>query len=254
MIFDPETKALYTDSGAFIKRVFCPRQLHVEDLEVAVTGREVRTCAACEDEVHDLESFTEDALVAAVAANPTLCVFAVDIQNVVRVVRTGRQVNLGHAWSERRPQRLLRTIHTVRDVDEIERLAGAGVQLLIQAVTYDNAIREKVEVWRRRVTGELLVNTDYRFNPSREDDQWEVEIPWHHYRGTYPKGPLAAYIVPPDIKVGEAVYLEDLIEDVVAVVNDAQDFADRRTSAEAVWNGKFFELHAAYRRPMPVCG
>ncbi len=54
------------------------------------------------------------------------------------------------------------------------------------------------------------------------------------------KSPFAAYLVPSSIKKGERVILEDLIEDYVG--KSWQGNSYRLLSAEAVWNGKKFEI------------
>jgi hypothetical protein len=49
------------------------------------------------------------------------------------------------------------------------------------------------------------------------------------------------YLIPPDIDLGERVFLEDLIEDFVGAVWN-QGNAYRLKSCEAIWNGKAFEI------------
>lgn len=61
-----------------------------------------------------------------------------------------------------------------------------------------------------------------------------------YYPYNFPN-PFAAYLVPPDIAVGEQVWLEDLIEDVVAVWGN-QGYRPRLDAAAAVWNGTEFEI------------
>jgi hypothetical protein len=46
------------------------------------------------------------------------------------------------------------------------------------------------------------------------------------------KRPYAAYLIPPDIKVNEKVFIADLIEEVT------YDYISRLESCEAVWDGK----------------
>ncbi len=48
------------------------------------------------------------------------------------------------------------------------------------------------------------------------------------------------YLVPVDIKVGERVVLEDLIEDYIG--SYINDIPYRLKQCEAVWNGKDFDI------------
>jgi hypothetical protein len=58
--------------------------------------------------------------------------------------------------------------------------------------------------------------------------------------------PFAAYLLPPDIVVGEIVILEDLIEDIVGARHKMHTY--RLASAEAMWNGERFVIsHDSYR-------
>lgn len=72
MKFSPQTKTLYTESGERIKTLFCPLRLHWEQLHPQ-TASPHRTCAACERSVLDTAQLTEAEVVAAVRADPTVC-------------------------------------------------------------------------------------------------------------------------------------------------------------------------------------
>ena len=52
---------------------------------------------------------------------------------------------------------------------------------------------------------------------------------------------IAAYLLPPDIKKGERVWLEDVIEDIVAKSWN-QGVTSRLHAAKAIWNGEDFEI------------
>ncbi|HEL5321092.1 TPA: hypothetical protein UOJ11_000736 [Stenotrophomonas maltophilia] len=64
------------------------------------------------------------------------------------------------------------------------------------------------------------------------------------FRDYYPykfPNPFAAYLIPHGLEPGATVWLEDLIEDVVAVWGN-QGYHPRLACGPAVWNGKDFEI------------
>ena len=61
-----------------------------------------------------------------------------------------------------------------------------------------------------------------------------------YYPYSFPS-PFAAYLIPRDIKIGEKVFLEDLIEDYIGASWNQGD-TYRLESCEAVWNGKDFDI------------
>ena len=64
-------------------------------------------------------------------------------------------------------------------------------------------------------------------------------IPYRYYYQYKFPSPFAAYLVPPDIAEEEAVWLKDVIEDIVAVFGN-QGWHPRLESSEAIWiNGEF---------------
>lgn len=133
----------------------------------------------------------------------------------------------------------LRTIKTARDKESINAAARSGFFPLVKQVIPSPKIRSKYAVIQSRSTGEIRVSGDFRCLESGEDD--EVVIPFTSYYPYSFPAPFAAYLIPPDITVGERVFLEDLIEDVVGVTWN-QGSAYRLQSCVAVWNGKDFEL------------
>ncbi len=61
----------------------------------------------------------------------------------------------------------------------------------------------------------------------------------YYYPYQFPS-PFAAYLIPSDLKVGERVILDDLIEDIVGASHSEGTY--RIDSAEAIWNGEKFEV------------
>jgi hypothetical protein len=72
----------------------------------------------------------------------------------------------------------------------------------------------------------------------------------------YPKGelktnlPFACYLLPLNLKIGEIVLIEEVIEELVGGYWNQGDVL-RYESCLAIWNGKSFEYD--YVKPPPVC-
>jgi hypothetical protein len=130
----------------------------------------------------------------------------------------------------------LRVIETARTLKEINTAAKEGYRPLVKPVIPSKEIHQMVGVFQHRVTGEIELSGDVR---GRLGEDYECVIP---YRTFYPykfPSPYAAYLVPPNISEGEAVWLKDVIEDIVAVFGN-QGWHPRLESSEAVWlNGEF---------------
>lgn len=63
-----------------------------------------------------------------------------------------------------------------------------------------------------------------------------------HYYPYHFASPFAAYLVPPDLAIGERVWMEDVIEDIVAAWGN-QGCRLRLKYCEATWDGKEFIIH-----------
>ena len=129
-----------------------------------------------------------------------------------------------------------RIIKTARTEDEINEAARHGLRPLVQPVKPGTDIHACVAVFQNPETGEIQTTGDGRWPPkgNRVMD-FTSYYPYH-----FPN-PFAAYLLPKDLAVGEEVWLEDLIEDVVAAWGN-QGYNPRLPAAAAVWNGTKFDI------------
>ena len=149
--------------------------------------------------------------------------------------------------SESRPRRRrghvnygdLRVIKTARDEQSINQAVEEGFFPLIKPVLPSNEIRSKYAVFQNPETGEIRVTGDLRAR-NREPGFEEVIGFTFYYPHSFPS-PFAAYLLPADLKVGERVYLEDIIEDIVGRRWNQGD-TYRLNAYEAIWNGEGFEI------------
>lgn len=134
----------------------------------------------------------------------------------------------------------LRIIRTARDKKTINEAVKDKFFPLIKKVQPSKKIARKYAVLQNKITGEIQELGDYRDSNYSHPD-FEVIIGWTYYYPHHSSSPYAAYLVPADIKAGEKVWIEDLIEDLVGGVWNQGDVY-RLESAEAIWDGKEFQI------------
>jgi len=134
--------------------------------------------------------------------------------------------------------RNLRVLNTARTESAINAAAEEGFWPLLKPVQPGEQIHYMLGVYQHKESGKIIVSGDFRFGPGAD---YEPVIPHTTYYPYHFPIPFAAYLVPPDLSTGETVWLDDLIEDVVGVWGN-QGYHPRLPAAEAIWNGKDFEI------------
>jgi hypothetical protein len=138
-----------------------------------------------------------------------------------------------------------RVVKTARTVDDINSAARKGLRPLVKRVQPSSEIHRMVAVFQDPTTGEIELSGD-----TRGWGRGEMVVDYTLYYPYHFPNPFAAYLVPQDLAVGEEVWLEDLIEDVVAVWGN-QGYHPRLPAAPALWNGTDFEIQFDPRRDAP---
>jgi hypothetical protein len=133
----------------------------------------------------------------------------------------------------------LRVIKTARTVAEINAAADQGLIPRLQPVNPSSNIHNRVAVYQHKVTGKIELSGDCRWQPG---PVYECVIPHRTYYPYHFPEPFAAYLLPADLKVGERVWLKDVIEDIVAVWGN-QGYQPRLECCEATWDGAGFVIH-----------
>jgi hypothetical protein len=112
---------------------------------------------------------------------------------------------------------------------------------LVKKIVPSDKIRSQYCVVQNRNTGEIEVIGDLRAGRYFPEERFETVIDWtYHYPYSWPL-PYAAYLIPPDIRLGERVLVEDLIEDYIGETW-SQGSVYRLKSCEAIWNGVNLEI------------
>jgi hypothetical protein len=127
-----------------------------------------------------------------------------------------------------------RIIKTARTVEAINDAARKGFRPLIKPVKANPKITAMVAVFQDPKTGEIEVVGDTRGQP---DGDCVIDYTIY-YPYAFPE-PFAAYLIPKDLAVNEEVWIEDIIEDIVAIWGN-QNQVPRLQAAPALWNGKDF--------------
>ena len=136
-------------------------------------------------------------------------------------------------WRRSKNANGLRIIYTARSKWAINRAINKGFIPIIKKVVSSDKIHSKFAVIRNTKTGKIDVIKDFR-ESGRQD--YEIVLDWTFYYPHYFSSPFAAYLIPSDIKTGERVYIDDLIEDIVGGSWNQGD-TYRLTSSEAIWDG-----------------
>lgn len=138
-----------------------------------------------------------------------------------------------------------RVIKTARTVKDINAAARRGFRPLIKPVKPSSEIHSMVAVFQDPETGEIEISGDVR-----SGGKGRIVIDYTLYYPYHFANPFAAYLLPKGLTVGEEVWLEDLIEDVVAVWGN-QGYTPRLPAAPAIWNGSDFEIQFDSSRDAP---
>ncbi len=131
-----------------------------------------------------------------------------------------------------------RVIKTARNEIDMNEAARKGYWPLVKPVTPSKKIKSKYAIYQNEDTGKIVIAGDYRSYPK---PGWKIAVDFTSYYPHTFESPFAAYLLPENIKVGEKVYLEDLIEDYVGWCWNQGD-AYRLEGCDAIWNGTDFDI------------
>jgi hypothetical protein len=126
-----------------------------------------------------------------------------------------------------------------------------GFTPIIQPVVQSPKIRSKFAILRNKSTGHFEVIYDFRAKGyslfADLESEIETVIGFKNYYPHHFENPYAAYLIPADIEVGETVWIEDVIEDIVqGSWNQGDTF--RLNCCEATWDGTELIINFKPRR------
>lgn len=239
--FIANEKKLYTDDGQFIKELSCPLRKKWENLLKLDEKDLKRRCNACGKNVLNLSSLSDDQVLAIASYDPDVCVYirsdADNLEWIGREDASGWFMACSESFASM--TKGCRIIKTARTKNSMNQAAKDGYKVLVKIVEPNADICSKIAVRQDPETQQVEFIGDFR------DGLDDLTIPFTFYNTTYQDPPLAAYIIPQDIKLGERVYILDIIENIKEMEWNQGD-SGRQQSGYAVWNGKGFDLEPVH--------
>ncbi len=250
-IYDVKTSRLFDINGLYIKTLFCPKAKHWNQLIADDPQDRSRGCTDCGERVINLDN-PIDVMPSDMSSYPSPCVYiAADSQNVI--ILDDEDETPASSKLNKTDEGII-LIKTARTVESINRAAGMGYWPDVRLIKYadkpipekdtssrgietileeesaeqqSDYLRSKLSVGQNSKTGRIEISGDFRHGFLRErgsartsgqNDSTEVVkeiIPFTYYYPNYQALPIAAYLIPPTIKNGTRVVIEDPIEDII---------------------------------------
>lgn len=235
MKYNIEEKILYADNGDAIKRLECPHNKRWDNLTPSADSRLKRRCNECHKDVVDINTFSEEQVQSIVDVNPDVCFYISDdspnIQFTGKEKYPNRRINACESPDGKYEG--CRIIRTARSLGEINRLRVEAKEYhaIIVIINEDSYFKDYSELYH---DGSGYYGMCHRMSYSSFKLKHYC-YSFKHYPRKY-VSPIAAYIVPNDVYVGERVFVMDVIED------HENERYDRLASCFATWDGDGFNL------------
>ena len=227
-IYDEASSVLYGPDGSFLKKLYCPKAMHWNQLLVNKDDERWRGCSHCKEQVLDLDK--SDAQYAIEKLTNRYSKACVHVSSNSDKVIFLKDLNAPPSPMRVKTDKDRVVVKTARSVEDINRAVGMGYWPDVRILIFDTEnLRTKVSVGQDPVTGTIETTGDLRmrFKTSPtiksgkllrgdEDHRTSLEaIPFTDYYPYFQKSPIAAYLIPRDLKEGALVVVEDPIEDIV---------------------------------------
>ena len=144
-------------------------------------------------------------------------------------------VELSEGRAAKAGYEMLPTIRTARTERAINRAVTQGFFPLVKPVVPSPDVHFVIGVDQDPETGTIKLLREVRLYSPNTVINFIAYYPYN-----FPS-PFAAYLIPEDLVPGDKVWIEDLIEDIVAVLGDEGN-QPRLACAPAVWDGEHFEI------------
>lgn len=238
MKFKKSTNQLFTDNGVFIKKVSCP----LEDAGAYLEVNEVTKCTLCNKchkEVVDINNLTDKEVLNIFEKDSETCVSF----NISKEVNVGRDdlFIVGYRRDGKHNTEDLVNISTARNVNEINKAVKDGYNVVLKITDEQkNSLFSSGYKYSliKTESGKYIEYVDPRVE-YRIGEKFETIISHKTYNDTSSRIHYAAYIVPKNLKVGDRVFLEDIIEDFPYHIHHG---SSKLKSWTAIFNGKDFDI------------
>jgi len=233
-------RELYTDDDRFIKKLYCPLNKEWDNLLKIEPMDLTRRCNACNNNVLDISLLSDERVRIIAEYDRNVCVSVrSDADNVEWV---GVEDKSGRACSKDFIDEYAgcRVIKTAREKSEMNFAAYEGAKVLVKKIEDNPDIRSKVAVRQDPESQEVDFLGDFRSGVENHPINFFF-YPTSKQSLNHYTPPIAAYIIPNDIEVGERVYILDIIENIESTSWNQGNTA-RQDSGYAVWNGDDFDI------------
>lgn len=209
-------------------------------------------CGSCRKCVVNANRFSEEQIIALVEVNPELCLHLSSEHPELAIKQSVASEDSRECGYEGITRQGLPIIQTARSLAAIEEGVRRGYRPLFVAADYKNGVGTKLWVSFRPEENTILYSGDFRsmVGPLEGTENGIASIIVRHDDDRHPS-PLAAYMIPPDIRPGDRVYVADIIEEIVLKRWNQGD-GWRRVSSDAVWTGEKLEIE--HRDPIRMMG
>lgn len=270
-IYDVKSSSLFDIGGHLIKRVFCPKAKHWNQLIADDPLDRTRGCPDCEERVVNLD---KDRIGIITEADGPPCIYiSAESTSVIFLEDKNELPEVGNVNADRQGVVVIKTARTIEDIN---RAANMGYWPDVRIVQYKDRevatnpalnvdqkaksatipfavkpIRSKFSIDQNMQTGQIQLTVDFR-NAER-DERFERLIPFTFYYPHYQPIPVAAYLIPPGLQEGTEVVVEDPIEDLVLRLWNQGDIM-RANNVRGCVRAKKVELDYQSVKPRRVMG
>lgn len=223
-IYDEKTSSLYAPDGTFLKKVFCPKAKQWNQLIVQDGEDRWRGCEDCRERVINLDKFDPSLSTLMIKANQQTCIYApVDTDKII-FLKDAQAIEPPQAFVPGSYEKTV--IKTVWGLEDINRGAAMGYWPDVHLVKYDiENLRGQISVGQDLLTGKVTVSEDFRHSFSKPGKDPYLNfgsisgpqeiVPFTGYYPYHKESPIAAYLIPNDLRNGASVFIPEPIEDMV---------------------------------------
>ena len=229
MILDATSGILYDHDGSPLKQLQCSLNACWQNMAPIKGHDDQRHCGSCQKRVFNTKGMTGSQVRALLKEDPSRCLHIDERDGHVRIVYPPPK------------DRGTRSINTVYTEHEMNLAVGLGlypwVHTMRRQLWGNDDTFQFLQVWRHPKTAQVYFQTDMRQPPP--DDAWlpalyDISYPPEHYAVP----PVAAYLLPRDLTVGERVYVRQPIE----LLFQFDGLATFSRPNYATWTGQGFDF------------
>lgn len=224
IIFERDGQLLKSPVGDLIKKLDCPIDQDCINLKPVPDSLIKKFCNECNKNVLDINNMTISEVRTIVRYDPEVCFCFNNAAKYIDFIDEHKD---------------LRVIYTARSVESMNEAVKHGYFPLIIDVDNSKKFGHSIYIKQNEETGEVTSTRLGHFNMQVNEAEYGKRYWWGETQFNFP---IAAYLIPSDLKEGEEVWLYDLIENYSISVANYNDTISRRMNAKAIWNGKEFEI------------